>query len=129
MRLMAVKVKDTPELLHYQWSVLGERNWITPKVDAAGKATLLDVYPLNDAKRSGGCYTWLCDAILTKQGESWEWELRLHGSNGKTATAKGTSAENTPPQVLITSDTTINLATPTELVRLGQTTLTLNVSK
>lgn len=129
LRLMTVKVKETPETLHYQWSLLGERNWIRPTATHEGKAALAEVYPLNDARRSGGCPTWLCDAILTKQASGWQWELRLHGSNGKTATAKGLVADNNTPQILLTKDTMPRLPATVELVRMGATTLTLTVPK
>lgn len=128
-RLLAVKVKETPERLHYQWSLLGERNWTTPGVTPEGQATLTDVYPLNDPRRSGGCPTWLCDAILTKKAEGWQWELRLHGSNGKTATHVGTVDQSPAPEILLPQDRSVSLPATTELVRLGKTTLTLQLPK
>jgi len=125
-RLIVAKVKETPETVHYQWSLLGERNWTTPTVTGT-QASLAEVYPLNDPKRQGGCNTWLCDAIFTKQGAGWEWTLRLHGSNGKTAETKGTCTDM--PEVQLTKDTEASLPATLTLAKAGSTTLTLTVPK
>ena len=128
MRVLAVKVKETPETLHYQWSLLGERNWTTPSV-AVGKAQLSGVYKLNDPQKSGGCPTWLCDVIFTKNGsgKDWQWELRLHGSNGKTATESGTGSGT--PEVLVKDDQDTKLAGDIPLAKLGEKTLSLTIPK
>jgi hypothetical protein len=124
LRLIPTKVKETPELIHYQWSLLGERNWTTPTV-AEGKAALADVYKLNDARRYGGCPTWLCDVVFTKQATDWKWELRLHGSNGKTATESGTAAGT--PEILVPKDLDMRLPADLPLAKLGEKTLSLSV--
>lgn len=123
VRLIPVKVKETPDTLHYQWSLLGERNWTTPSV-SGGKASLAGVYKLNDPKTYGGCPTWLCDVTFTKQATDWKWELRLHGSNGKTATETGTAAGT--PEILAPKDTDTRLPADIPLARLGEKTLTLD---
>jgi hypothetical protein len=125
-RLIPARVSETPERIHYQWSLLGERNWTVARVEG-GRASLADVYKLNDPKRSGGCHTWLCDVILQKQGEQWQWELRLHGSNGKTATQSG-SASGTP-EVLVPKDQDAKLPAEVALARVGETTLSLSVAQ
>lgn len=127
VRLIPAKVKESAEIVHWQWSLLGERNWITPSVTDT-TAALAEVYPLNDKRRTGGCYTWLCDVIFTRQsGESWGWELRLHGSNGKTATAKGVGTGT--PQILVPKDQDTALPATVELAKLGEKTLSLTVPK
>lgn len=123
VRLIPVKVKETPDTVHYQWSLLGERNWTTPSV-SGGKASLTGVYKLNDATRYGGCPTWLCDVTFTKQGTDWKWELRLHGSNGKTATETGTASGT--PEILAPTNTDPRLPADVPLARIGEKTLTLS---
>ena len=62
VRLVSRQIQDTPnggetgnktqrplEMLHYKWSVIGERNWQNPKADKNG-FVLGDVYPLNDTR-------------------------------------------------------------------------------
>ena len=51
-RLMVAKVKETADTVHYQWSLLGDRNWTTPTVTPDGKAVLAEVYPLNDTGKT-----------------------------------------------------------------------------
>ncbi len=127
VRVLAVKVKETPETLHYQWSLLGERNWTVPSI-SEGKASLSDVYKLNDPTKIGGCHTWLCDVIFTKgSGDDWQWELRLRGSNGKTATETGTGSG--APEILVKDDQDTKLAADISLAKLGEKTLTLAVPK
>ncbi len=128
MRVLAVRVKETPETLHYQWSLLGERNWTTPSV-SGGQAGLEGVYKLNDPKKSGGCHTWLCDVIFTKKGSGtdWQWELRLRGSNGKTASETGTGSGT--PEVLVKDDQDAKLAAEIPLAKLGEKVLSLAVPK
>jgi hypothetical protein len=126
VRLIPAKVKETVDTVHYQWSLLGERNWTTPSV-SGGKATLAGVYKLNDPKNYGGCPTWLCDVIFTKQANDWKWELRLHGSNGKTATETGTAAGT--PEILAPKDTDLPLSTEASLAKLGEKTFTLSAPK
>jgi hypothetical protein len=128
VRVLAVRVKETPEILHYQWSLLGERNWTTPSV-SEGKASLSDVYKLNDPTKVGGCHTWLCDVIFTKKGsgQDWQWELRLRGSNGKTATETGTGSGT--PEFLVKDDQDTKLSADIPLAKLGEKTLTLAVPK
>lgn len=124
LRLIPAKVKETPDTVHYQWSLLGERNWTAPSV-SGGKAALTGVYKLNDPKNYGGCPTWLCDVTFTKQGTDWKWELRLHGSNGKTATETGTAAGT--PEILTPQDTDVRLPAEVPLARIGEKTLSLSV--
>lgn len=126
LRLITAKVKETPERIHYQWSLLGERNWTTPNV-AEGKASLSEVYKLNDPSKSGGCHTWLCDVIFTKQASDWKWELRLHGSNGKTATESGIAVGT--PEILIPQDQDTRLPAALALAKIGDKTLALEVPK
>lgn len=126
LRLITAKVKETPETVHYQWSLLGERNWTVPSV-VGGKASLSEVYKLNDPAKAGGCNTWLCDVTFTKQASDWKWELRLHGSNGKTATESGTGAGT--PEVLIPQDQDTRLPAELALAKLGDKTLSLSVPK
>lgn len=124
VRLIPAKVKETADTVHYQWSLLGERNWSVPTV-AGGKASLADVYKLNDPKKTGGCHTWLCDVILKKQGSDWQWELRLHGSNGKTATESGVAVGT--PEILAPTDQDVRLPAEVALAKIGEKSLSLSV--
>jgi hypothetical protein len=126
LRLITAKVKETPELIHYQWSLLGERNWTVPSV-TGGTASLAEVYKLNDPAKAGGCNTWLCDITFTKQATDWKWELRLHGSNGKTATESGTGAGT--PEILVPQDQDTRLPAELALAKLGGKILGLTVPR
>ncbi len=92
--------KPSP-VLHYHWSLIGERNWQNPKADKTG-FTLGDAYPLNSTTRRGGCFAWECDLVAqsfqpgeqSKPTSAVAWKITIHGSNGQTATADGVAYQN-----------------------------------
>ena len=146
VRLVSRQIQDTPnggetgnktqrplEMLHYKWSVIGERNWQNPKADKNG-FVLGDVYPLNDTRRRGGCNIWECDLTAqsfvpleqTKPMMGADWHLVIHGSNGQTATADGKSYYDAKQKmaevirVVQTRDEAIALPADILLARIGQ---------
>ena len=102
----AQKTDKPSPVLHYKWSLIGERNWQNPKADKTG-FTLGDVYPLNSTTRRGGCNVWECDLAAQsfvpgnqqKSTTAIAWKLTIHGSNGQTATADGIAYQNTTQTV------------------------------
>jgi hypothetical protein len=80
VRIVSTKVEQTPNRLHWKWSVIGERNWREAKVSGLA-ASLNKTYSLNDATERGGCNIWETDFTVA----DGRWTLILHGSDGTTA--------------------------------------------
>lgn len=88
VRIVSTKVEQTPNRLHWKWSVIGERNWREAKVSGLA-ASLNKTYSLNDATERGGCNIWETDFTVA----DGRWTLILHGSDGTTAKDEGMLAE------------------------------------
>ena len=125
------KTQSAPEMLHYKWSVIGERNWQNPKADKGG-FVLGDVYPLNDTRKRGGCNIWECDLSAQATGNAVAWHLIVHGSNGQTAIADGTTPGvdiKTALRVVQTRDEAVALPADVLLAKIGEQEVRLKVAQ
>jgi|GEM_PF-1107128 len=93
VRVIARRVAQTPDVVHWKWSLIGERNWRKPEAQEMG-LSLSDTYPLNSTSERGGCNIWEVDVTVRRDGGAASapvrWEAVLHGSNGDTARSGGT---------------------------------------
>lgn len=124
-RLLATTLKETPDTLHYKWSVIGDRSW--NKATVTGNAlALTEVYKLNDPSNPGACHTWECDLSATKTSGGWKVVYTVHGSNGQTATGEATTTE-TPQRVQSNTTEDFRLPATITLCRVGNETATLTL--
>jgi len=133
VRIVSRKIEQTPERLHWKWSVIGERNWTRPRA-ARGQLSLDTTYPLNDPLHSGGCNIWECDLTAERAGGAIRWEAVLHGSNGMTVKDEGTvpSPGGGPESVVrieIDQDTVERLPADLGLADIGNTALHLGIER
>jgi hypothetical protein len=114
--------KISPERL--KWSLIGERNWRRATAQDA-TASLADVYPLNATDQRGGCNTWELDLTVQKD----RWKLRVHGSNGFTATSEVPKGPGDELTLRVDTDTELRLPADTTLAELGKTPLRLQLAR
>jgi hypothetical protein len=133
VRIVATRVAQTADAVHWKWSVIGERNW----TGVAAKETdlsLTGTYPLNDATRRGGCNVYEADLTAERAGKdgAGRWKLTLHGSNGSTETSEGDlPAGKTADAVKIVQDTSTveRLPAAIRLAEVDGRPVTLNIAR
>lgn len=128
MRVLFNEVTETkPGAKHYNWSVIGDRNWKTATADASTVA-LLETYPLNDTLGRGGCHTWNLD-LKTEPASDGKtaWVLLVYGSNGVRKIAKGVDSGEL--RLLTSADQTPRSPGKLPLFTLGARTTTLTVGE
>ena len=87
--IVSRKIEQTPDRMHWKWSVIGERNW-SRATASAGRLTLAQTYPLNTPTRSDGTNIWECDLTAERSGASEiRWTTVLHGIDGTTVQDQG----------------------------------------
>ena len=134
INLLSRSIMQSPDKIHWKWSILGERNW--RKAEAQGAVlSLSDVYALNNVTERGGCNVWELDLEVTApNGQPAVWEARLHGSVGTTVVGKGTldlqgSSLISAVRIVETGDTSLHLPADIIVARLGGTDLRLTIAK
>jgi len=134
VRIVSRQIEKTDRHVHWKWSLIGERNW--RKASASGTdLTLADTYPLNDPSNRGGCNIWECDLEAERTDTAVNWTATLHGSDGDTATTKGTiPASGTGDidasvPILLDQDSTPKLPAEVRLASLGDKPLILHVAQ
>lgn len=126
-RIVVTRLEETAERTRWKWSVIGDRNWSVAR--ASGTEIALEkTYPLNDPRQRGGCFTWECDLTIEGSGAGRRWSVRLHGSNGATATGAGRAPGETPPRILLESDAALRLPTTRPLAAVGGQEITLKLA-
>ncbi len=119
VRVVARRIEQTADRVHWKWSVIGERNWETPV--AQGPALSLEgTYALNDAGANRqGCNIYEADLVATRdaKGGPARWKLTLHGSDGDTATSEGELPSGAAARnaVKITQDADALLSLPADV--------------
>lgn len=142
VRIVSRRITQTPEKLHWKWSLIGERNWTEARASETEMA-LSKTYALNDPLTSGGCNIWECDLIAertTGKGAkpSLRWRTILHGSDGTTREGKGTLpiggneagvSLSAAVRILVDKDALQRLPAETVLARVADREVTLRVSE
>lgn len=116
VRLVATRLKESDNELHWKWSLLGSRNWERAEV-AGTEAKLLGGYPLNATDRNGGSHVWEMDLTARRTKSEWSWTLTVHGSNGETARHSGTAQSI---RIQGTSDTETGLPADLSLAQIDR---------
>ena len=116
-----------PGARHYNWSVIGDRNWRAATADAR-TVSLSETYPLNDTLGRGGCHTWNLD-LKTEPAEGGKtaWVLLVYGSNGVRKIAKG--VDSGALRLLVSADQSPRSPGSLPLFTLGSRTTTLTVGE
>jgi hypothetical protein len=135
VRIVSRKIEQTPDRLHYKWSVIGERNWIEARA-AAGQLSLAKTYPLNTTSQRGGCNIWECDLTAERDAAAAtvRWTTLLHGSIGTTVRDAGTApdAGGGPTSVVrvdLDRDTVERLSADLTLAHVGDTPIRLRIER
>jgi hypothetical protein len=129
------KIEQTPDRLHWKWSVIGERNWTEARA-ADGQLSLAKTYPLNSTVRRGGCNIWECD-LTAERGPAANmirWTAILHGSVGTTVRDEGTVRDTgggpvSAVRVELDRDTVERLSADLLLAHVGETAIRLRIER
>lgn len=135
-RIVSRQIGDkTADTLHWKWSLIAGSNWTKATADN-GKLSLTQPYPLNDPDHIHGTNVWECDltAERTKDAPNTvHWNATLHGSNGSTAKADGTTPLNgdieSTIRVLVDQDTIQKLPADISLAKIADKDLTLSLTR
>jgi len=139
IRLVSTGLEQSAARAHWKWTIIGDRNWREATAESGERAAtmaLVQTYPLNSVTDRGGCNTWECDLLVTRTSEkadSAAYVVTLHGSNGFTATAKGTivteSGGDLPIEIAQKSDTLARMPADVALATVGKTPITLRIAE
>jgi hypothetical protein len=136
VRIIVGKGKQTPDKVQWHWSVLGDRNWREPTADGTD-LSLTGTYPLNSVSERGGCNTYMLDLVVTRPKNTTSgpvtWTATLHGSNGQTATATGTTSpqgtSDKSVRVQLDRDTVFGVPATVTLATIDDKPIRLLISK
>jgi hypothetical protein len=132
VRIVVKQISDSPTRTHWQWSVIGERNWTAPEIrrGASGVEVVLDkTYPINDTQKHDGSNIWVCEMLIEKSATASTTTVKydLHGLRGKPAQFE----ENLPdtPMIALTKDTLLRLPAEPILARQGGKNIVFRIAK
>jgi hypothetical protein len=140
-RIVATKISDTPEKVHWKWSLIGERNWGGTEVvgkDKAGAGNLVlgltEPSPINNPTKAKGCNVWELDLTAEKADGAVQWKATLHGSDGTTTETASTEPSTAAKagdvvRVLQTGDATPGLPAELKVAEINGKPLVFRVAK
>jgi hypothetical protein len=132
VRIVGAEVGRTPEKLHWQWNIIGERNWT--KAAANGQELSLEqTSKLNDVNKKSGTNIWKVDILVEKKASDSgkvTWKTVLHGIEGTTVEETGEAAGGIDSvRIALTQDTVPSLPAEVVLARLGESVFRLKIAK
>ncbi len=135
VRVIARKIDDPANTVHWKWSVIGERNWTEARVtDTPELSVVLDkTSPLSDPMKRQGCNIWEVDLTTNRTGEGIAWKARIHGSDGMTAEKEGVISgvqnPNEAVHILQEKDTLTKLPAQLSLARIGEQAVVFRIAR
>jgi hypothetical protein len=141
VRILARKIREDADAVHWTWTLIGDRNWIA--CEGRGYAfSLRRSYPLNSTTQTGGTHIWEFD-LSVQAGQrinraasfrSVREALRLRGSHSASVESSMTAnIANVPvsswARAVQTGETTRRLPTDITLATVGRQRVELSISR
>jgi hypothetical protein len=124
VKIIAGKTVQAPTTQTAHWSLIGERNWGILTLEGE-KIALSDVVPLNSATKTPNANIWEVD-LRASQTEAI---ISVRGINGTQKESKFPIASISDVVVLTQTDQEVSLPASLPLVKIGDKTITLAISK